>query len=98
MKKVMKIIGIVLLCIVALVVVLIVVNMIKTAINNKKVWIPDNYYTAFESDSTLEKSTQDLASMRSKSLNLSPRTSQLIKSAYGIRMKRKIVNIPLSSS
>ena len=55
MKKVMKIIGIVLLCIVALVVVLIVVNMIKTAINNKRVWIPDNYYTAFESDSALEK-------------------------------------------
>ena len=55
MKKVMKIIGIVLLCIAALVVVLIVVNMIKTAINNKRVWIPDNYYTAFESESALEK-------------------------------------------
>ena len=74
MKKVMKIIGIVLLCIVALVVVLIVINTIKTAINNKRVWIPDNYYTMFESDSALEKNTQDLASTRSKSLNLTPRT------------------------
>ena len=37
MKKVMKIIGIVLLSIVALVVVPIVINTIKTAINNKRV-------------------------------------------------------------
>jgi len=55
MKKVMKIIGIVLLSIVALVVVLILINTIKTKINEKKVWIPDNYYTAFESESALEK-------------------------------------------
>ena len=68
MKKVMKIIGIVLLCIAALVVVLIVVNMIKTAINNKRVWIPDNYYTAFESDSALEKKYAGLGEYEVKEL------------------------------
>ncbi|MBO5512153.1 MAG: alpha/beta hydrolase [Clostridia bacterium] len=68
MKKVMKIIGIVLLCIVVLVVVLIVVNMIKTAINNKRVWIPDNYYTAFESDSALEKKYAGLGEYEVKEL------------------------------
>ena len=68
MKKVMKIIGIVLLCIVVLVVVLIVVNMIKTAINNKRVWIPDDYYTAFESDSALEKKYAGLGEYEVKEL------------------------------
>ena len=68
MKKVMKIIGIVLLCIVVLVVVLIVVNMIKTAINNKRVWIPDNYYMAFESDSALEKKYAGLGEYEVKEL------------------------------
>ena len=68
MKKVMKIIGIVLLCIVALAVVLTVVNMIKTAINNKRVWIPDNYYTAFESDSALEKKYAGLGEYEVKEL------------------------------
>ena len=68
MKKVMKIIGIVLLCIVALVVVLIVVNMIKTAINNKRVWIPDNYYMAFESDSAFEKKYAGLGEYEVKEL------------------------------
>ena len=68
MKKVMKIIGIVLLCIAALVVVLIVVNMIKTAINNNRVWIPDNYYTVFESDSALEKKYAGLGEYEVKEL------------------------------
>lgn len=68
MKKVMKIIGIVLLCIVVLVVVLIVVNMIKTAINNKRVWIPDDYYTVFESDSALEKKYAGLGEYEVKEL------------------------------
>ena len=68
MKKVMKIIGIVLLCIVVLVVVLIVVNMIKTAINNKRVWIPANYYTVFESDSALEKKYAGLGEYEVKEL------------------------------
>lgn len=68
MKKVMKIIGIVLLCIVVLVVVLIVVNMIKTAINNKRVWIPDNYYTVFESESALEKKYAGLGEYEVKEL------------------------------
>ena len=68
MKKVMKIIGIVLLCIVALVVVLIVINTIKTAINNKRVWIPDDYYSAFESDSALEKKYAGLGEYEVKEL------------------------------
>ena len=68
MKKVMKIIGIVLLSIVALVVVLIVINTIKTKINEKKVWIPDNYYTAFESDSALEKKYAGLGEYKVKEL------------------------------
>ena len=68
MKKVMKIIGIVLLCIVVLVVVLVVVNMIKTAINNKRVWIPDDYYTVFESDSALEKKYAGLGEYEVKEL------------------------------
>ena len=68
MKKVMKIIGIVLLSIVALVVVLIVINTIKTKINEKKVWIPDNYYTAFESESALEKKYAGLGEYEVKEL------------------------------
>ena len=68
MKKVMKIIGIVLLSIVALVVVLIVINTIKTKINEKKVWISDNYYTAFESDSALEKKYAGLGEYKVKEL------------------------------
>jgi len=66
MKKVMKIIRIVLLSIVALVVVPIVINTIKTAINNKRVWIPDDYYTAFESDSALEKKYAGLGEYKVK--------------------------------
>ena len=62
----MKIIGIVLLSIVALVVVPIVINTIKTAINNKRVWIPDDYYTAFESDSALEKKYAGLGEYKVK--------------------------------
>lgn len=68
MKKVMKIIGIVLLSIVALVVVLIVINTIKTAINNKRVWIPDDYFTAFESDSALEKKYAGFSEYKVKEL------------------------------
>ena len=79
MKKVMKIIGIVLLCIVALVVVLIVINMIKTAINNKKVWIPDNYYTAFESDSALEKKYAGLGEYEVKELEFDSENKSIDK-------------------
>lgn len=68
MKKVMKIIGIVLLSIVALVVALILINTIKTKINEKKVWIPENYYTAFESDSALEKKYAGLGEYEVKEL------------------------------
>lgn len=68
MKKVMKSIGIVLLSIVALVAVLIVINTIKTEINNKRVWIPDDYYTAFESDSALEKKYAGLGEYEVKEL------------------------------
>lgn len=68
MKKVMKSIGIVLLSIVALVAVLIVINTIKTEINNKRVWIPDDYYTAFESDSALEKKYTGLGEYEVKEL------------------------------
>lgn len=79
MKKVMKIIGIVLLCIVALVVVLIVVNMIKTAINNKRVWIPDDYYTAFESDSALEKKYAGLGEYEVKELEFDSENKSIDK-------------------
>ena len=79
MKKVMKIIGIVLLCIVVLVVVLIVVNMIKTAINNKRVWIPDNYYTAFESESALEKKYAGLGEYEVKELEFDSENKSIDK-------------------
>ena len=79
MKKVMKIIGIVLLCIVVLVVVLIVVNMIKTAINNKRVWIPDNYYMAFESDSALEKKYAGLGEYEVKELEFDSENKSIDK-------------------
>ena len=79
MKKVMKIIGIVLLCIVALVVVLIVVNIIKTAINNKRVWIPDNYYMAFESDSALEKKCAGLGEYEVKELEFDSENKSIDK-------------------
>lgn len=79
MKKVMKIIGIVLLCIVVLVVVLIVVNMIKTAINNKRVWIPDNYYTAFESESALEKKYAGLGEYEVKELEFESENKSIDK-------------------
>ena len=79
MKKVMKIIGIVLLCIVVLVVVLIVVNMIKTAINNKRIWIPDNYYMAFESDSALEKKYAGLGEYEVKELEFESENKSIDK-------------------
>ena len=79
MKKVMKIIGIVLLCIVVLVVVLIVVNMIKTAINNKRVWVPDDYYTAFESDSALEKKYAGLGEYEVKELEFESENKSIDK-------------------
>ena len=68
MKKVMKSIGIILRSIVALIAVLIVINTIKTEINNKRVWIPDDYYTAFESDSALEKKYAGLGEYEVKEL------------------------------
>ena len=79
MKKVMKISGLVLLCIAALVVVLIVVNMIKTAINNKRVWIPDNYYTAFESESALEKKYAGLGEYEVKELEFESENKSIDK-------------------
>ena len=79
MKKVMKIIGIVLLCIVVLVVVLIVINTIKTAINNKRVWIPDDYYTAFESDSALEKKYAGLGEYEVKELEFDSENKSIDK-------------------
>ena len=79
MKKVMKIIGIVLLCIVALVVVLIVINTIKTAINNKRVWIPDDYYTAFESESALEKKYAGLGEYEVKELEFESENKSIDK-------------------
>ena len=79
MKKVMKIIGIVLLCIVALVVALVVMNTIKTKINEKKVWIPDNYYTAFESDSALEKKYAGLGEYEVKELEFESENKSIDK-------------------
>lgn len=79
MKIVMKIIGVVLLCIVALAVVLIVINTIKTKINEKKVWIPDNYYMAFESDSELEKKYAGLGEFEVKELEFESENKSIDK-------------------
>lgn len=58
----MKTIGIILLCIIALVVILAVISQIKNYIQSQKPWLPDDYYTAFESDSELEKKYAGLGS------------------------------------
>lgn len=55
MKKVVKRIGIVLLVIVLVVVVLLVALFIKNYIDSQKPYYADDYYTAFKSDSVMEK-------------------------------------------
>ena len=55
MKKAMKILGIVVLCIIALVIVLVTALMVKNYFDSKKPLLSDDYYTGFKSDSELEK-------------------------------------------
>ncbi len=62
MKKVIKVIGIVVLCIIALLILLIAALLIKNNIDQQKVLIPDDYYTWFKSDSVLEKKYSGLGS------------------------------------
>lgn len=68
MKKIMKFIGIAILCIVILIVAFVAVNLIKTKINERRVWIPCNYYTAFKSSSALEKKYSGLGEYEVKEL------------------------------
>lgn len=55
MKKVLKIVGIVLLCIVILIILLVGGLMIKNYIDSQKSWLEKDYYTEFQSDLVLEK-------------------------------------------
>lgn len=52
MKKVLKIVGIVILL---GVVILIVINVVKNYIMSNSSWLKDNYYEDFKTDSKLEK-------------------------------------------
>lgn len=54
MKKVMKRIGIILLCVLGVVIVVAAVLLIKNIIHKKEPWIKDDYYNDFKSDSDLE--------------------------------------------
>ena len=55
MKKVMKILGIVVLCIIICIIALVAVLMVKNYFDSKKPLLSDDYYTNFKSDSELEK-------------------------------------------
>lgn len=55
MKKVLKIIGIVLLSIVALIVLIAGGLMLKNHIDSRRPWLPDDYYTEFQSNAILEE-------------------------------------------
>ena len=55
MKKVMKILGIVVLCIIICIIALVAVLMVKNYFDSKTPLLPDDYYTGFKSDSEREK-------------------------------------------
>lgn len=55
MKKIMKMIGIVLLCIVGVIVLLVVLLTVKNKINSGKSWLADDYYTQLNYEMPLEK-------------------------------------------
>lgn len=55
MKKMLKIIGVVLVSIVVLIAAAVVFLIVKNKIDSGKAWLADDYYMAFQSDSALEK-------------------------------------------
>lgn len=55
MKKMLKIIGVVLVSIVDLIAAAVVFLIVKNKIDSGKAWLADDYYMAFQSDSALEK-------------------------------------------
>lgn len=54
MKKIMKIIGIVILCIIGLIALILIIGLVKNQIDQRRPWLKDDYYTEFKSDSPLE--------------------------------------------
>jgi len=55
MKRIMKTIGLVILCILGIVILLVGALTIKNKVNMKKSWLPDDYYTQFHYEMPLEK-------------------------------------------
>ena len=55
MKKVLKIMGKVILVILAVLLLIAIILFIKNKINEKKPWLPDDYYSSFKTDSPLEQ-------------------------------------------
>ena len=65
----MHVITTTLLIIIVLIIGFSIFNGIQTTINNNKVWIPDDYYMAFDSDSTLEKKYAGIGEYEVKELD-----------------------------
>lgn len=70
MKKVLKISGITVLCVIALIILLIAFLLLKNYIDSKKPYIEETYYENFQSNSMLEKKFAGLGSYEVSSLDL----------------------------
>ena len=83
MKKVMYILGIVVLCIIALVAAL----MVKNYFDSKKPLLSDDYYTVFKSDSKLEKSIRARVTLLFQALNINRIINLSETFVFGILLK-----------
>ena len=68
MKKMLKIIGIIVLCIVVAIIAVAVIWMVRNHIDQQKQWLPDEYYSEFKSESALEKKYAGLGSYEVSSM------------------------------
>ena len=68
MKRVIKIIGFVILGIVLLIVLLLGILLVKNYMDSQKPWLEPDYYTQFQSDAALEKKYAGLGSYEVSSI------------------------------
>lgn len=70
MKKMIKIIGIIFLCLIIVIALLIGIGIIKNKIDSKKSWVSNTYYEDFKSDSKLEKKYSGLGEYKVSKLTI----------------------------
>lgn len=96
MKKVLKMIGKILLCIVGIIILILVILFVKNYIDSRKPWLKDDYYTEFQANNKLEMKYAGLGSCEvSKSTVKSDDTLKNIRIWYPSEMESNHSKYPL---